>query len=190
LSDAAWLSWACKRFKKLGLETLEERLLCWCLELAAVLCCHRGLLLLPEPDVLWLWPVEAEDWGVFAAVQLWLATDSAGKAGDLGVAVLLLSSGILPAGWTGGESRLLGLMMLFAFIEVCSLPADADLLGLCLTGSAVLALSASKLSPNKLADNWLLHALIASWRRLPQLQYDLHVSAKKWQIHRSRKVPL
>jgi len=82
----------------------------------------------------------------------WPQTQQARQV-DLGVAVLLLSSGILPAGWTGGESRLLGLMMLFAFIEVCSLPADADLLGLCLTGSAVLALSASKLSPNKLADN-------------------------------------
>lgn len=59
----------------------------------------------------------------------------------------------MPAGWTGGESRWLGLMMLFAVFDVCSLPADADLMGLCLTGSAVLALSASKLSPNKLADS-------------------------------------
>ena len=84
----------------------------------------------------------------------------------------------MPAGWTDDESRLLGLMMLFAFVDFCTLPADADLMGLCLIGSAVLALSASKLSPNKLVDNWLLHALIASWKRLPQLQYDLHVSAK------------
>ena len=59
----------------------------------------------------------------------------------------------MPAGWTGGELRLLGLMTPFALLDVCSLPADADLMGLCLTGSAVLALSASKLSPNKLADN-------------------------------------